>query len=79
MRAFFCGVAGNSHIALLRPDLLQEAPRAFVLRAVEEVVRFALLDGYLEQSEAVELKKWEQRRRLQRFIERCARLVSPLL
>ena len=38
-----------------------------------------LLDGYLEQSEAVELKKWEQRRRLQRFIERCARLVSPLL
>ena len=39
----------------------------------------ALLDGYLEQSEAVELKKWEQRRRLQRFIERCARLVSPLL
>ena len=44
MRAFFCGVAGNSHIALLRPDLLQEAPRAFVLRAVEEVVRFALLD-----------------------------------
>ena len=39
----------------------------------------ALLDSYLEQSEAVELKKWEQRRRLQRFIERCARLVSPLL
>ncbi|WP_298642041.1 cardiolipin synthase [uncultured Cardiobacterium sp.] len=39
----------------------------------------ALLDGYLQQSEAVELKKWEQRRRLQRFIERCARLVSPLL
>ena len=38
-----------------------------------------LLDGYLEQSEAVELKKWEQRRRLQRFIERCARLISPLL
>lgn len=38
-----------------------------------------LLDDYLEQSEAVELKKWEQRRRLQRFIERCARLVSPLL
>jgi len=38
-----------------------------------------LLDGYLEQSEVVELKKWEQRRRLQRFIERCARLVSPLL
>ena len=39
----------------------------------------ALLDGYLAGSEAVELKKWQQRRRVQRFIERCVRLVSPLL
>ena len=39
----------------------------------------ALLDGYLKDSEAVELKKWQQRRRVQRFIERCVRLVSPLL
>ena len=39
----------------------------------------ALLDGYLAGSEAVELKKWQQRRRMQRFIERCVRLVSPLL
>ena len=39
----------------------------------------ALLDGYLKDSEAVSLKKWQQRRRVQRFIERCVRLVSPLL
>ena len=39
----------------------------------------ALLDGYLAGSEAVEMKKWQQRRRVQRFIERCVRLVSPLL
>jgi cardiolipin synthetase len=39
----------------------------------------ALLERYLAGSEAVELKKWQQRRRVQRFIERCVRLVSPLL
>ena len=39
----------------------------------------ALLDGYLKESEAVELKKWQQRRGVQRFIERCVRLISPLL
>ncbi len=38
-----------------------------------------LLYGYLKDSEAVSLKKWQQRRRVQRFIERCVRLVSPLL
>ena len=39
----------------------------------------ALLQGYLKDCEEVELKKWQQRPRIRRFVERCVRLVSPLL
>ena len=39
----------------------------------------ALLARYQAQSEPVSPQKWQQRRPLRRFAERCVRLVSPLL
>lgn len=38
-----------------------------------------LLQNYLADCAPVELSKWQQRGRLQRFLERCVRLISPLL
>lgn len=39
----------------------------------------ALLQGYLKDCEEVELNKWQRRPRVRRFVERCVRLMSPLL
>ena len=39
----------------------------------------ALLQSYLAHSEALDPQRWQQRRPLHRFAERCVRLVSPLL
>ena len=39
----------------------------------------ALLQSYLAHSEALDPQRWQQRRPLRRFAERCVRLVSPLL
>ena len=39
----------------------------------------ALLARYLQDSHAPDLELWKKPRRIQRFIERCVRLVSPLL
>jgi cardiolipin synthase len=39
----------------------------------------ALHDKYIEKSEPVELKTWQQRTGTERFIENLARLASPLL
>ncbi|MDO5090765.1 MAG: cardiolipin synthase [Cardiobacteriaceae bacterium] len=39
----------------------------------------ALQHGYREHCEPLSRSKWAQRPRLQRFLERCVRLVSPLL
>lgn len=38
-----------------------------------------LLQGYLQDCEPVILSRWQKRSGLQRFIERCVRLISPLL
>lgn len=35
--------------------------------------------GYLQHCESVNLKKWQKRPLLQRFVERCVRLASPFL
>ena len=63
MRSFYLNLEVS--LALYSPD------------AVAAVA--ALLQGYLKDCEEVELKKWQQRPRIRRFVERCVRLVSPLL
>ena len=63
MRSFYLNLEVS--LALYSPD------------AVAAVA--ALLQGYLKDCEEVELKKWQQRPRIRRFVERCVRLASPLL
>lgn len=45
--------------------------------AIAQIER--LLEDYLADCQPVELSKWQTRGRLQRFLERCVRLISPLL